>query len=150
MIWKASAAGLGVWLSLVLSIAPASAETRALSYQMLLAVDDPAKPAPTGAPLPAVKSEEVPNGLDTETPGALRYGGAEPAAAVTDEAAEKAAKKNLDDEESSVFKTWWFWALAAGVVGGTVALGVWAAQPTDTPSRPCPAGVAACFGDGRN
>lgn len=150
--WKALAGGLSVYLALGLSTTVVNAAPRALSYQTLLAVDDPGKtPAPNAATAtPAAAEAETPAGFDGETPNALKPDGLETAPAPTDEEIANAAKKNVDDEESSVFKTWWFWALAAGVVGSTVALGVWAAQPSDSPARSCPAGVAACFGDGRN
>jgi hypothetical protein len=48
------------------------------------------------------------------------------------------------------YKKWWFWALSAAVVGGTVALGVWAIDPSVPPARACSIGVIGCFGDGRS
>lgn len=56
-----------------------------------------------------------------------------------------------EDDERPIYKTWWFWALTAAVVGGTVALGV-AMRDTSGPRPPraCPMGVIACFGDGRS
>lgn len=150
--WKALAGGLSVYLALGLSTPAVNAATSPLSYQTLLAVDDPGKtPAAAAATsTPAVPEVETPSGLDGETPNALKPGGLETTTAPSDEELASAAKKSLDEDEPSAFKTWWFWALAAGVVGSTVALGVWAAQPSDSPARPCPAGVIACFGDGRN
>jgi hypothetical protein len=47
------------------------------------------------------------------------------------------------------YKKWWFWALSAAVVGGTVALGAWAIEPSTKPANSCSPGVIACFGDGR-
>ena len=47
------------------------------------------------------------------------------------------------------YKKWWFWALSAAVVGGTVALGAWAIEPSTKPANACSPGVIACFGDGR-
>lgn len=150
--WKALAGGLSVYLALGFSTTVVNAAPRALSYQTLLAVDDPGKaPSPNAAtPTTTAAESEIPSGLDGETPNALKPGGLETTPAPTDEEIANAAKKNVDDEESSVFKTWWFWGLAAGVVASTVALGVWAAQPSDSPARACAAGVVACFGDGRN
>jgi hypothetical protein len=150
--WKALAGGLSVYLALGLFTPNVNAAPRTLSYQTLLAVDDPGKaPGPSATPsAPSATAAETPLGLDGETPNALKPGGLETTPAPADEEIANAAKKKVDDEESSVFKTWWFWALAAGVVGSTVALGVWAAQPSDSPARPCATGVIACFGDGRN
>jgi len=152
MNWKALAGGLSVYLAIGLSTPAANGAPRALSYQTLLAVDDPGKaPAPSAsASTPGAAEAETPGGIDGETPNALKPGGLEQTPAAADEDIANAAKKNVDDEEASVFKTWWFWGLAAGVVGSTVALGVWAAQPSDSPARPCATGVIACFGDGRN
>lgn len=148
--WKVLLGGVGACLALALWSPLALAEPRTFSYETLLAIEDPAKttvkPATGGSP--EVK-DEMPAGLDNETPAALRPGGTEPAP-VTDDVAAKVAKPAPDDEEDSVFKKWWFWTLAAGIVGSTVALGVWAAQPEDTLARPCTAGALACFGDGRN
>jgi hypothetical protein len=48
------------------------------------------------------------------------------------------------------YKKWWFWALSAAVVGGTVALGIWAIDPSVPPARACSIGVIGCFGDGRS
>jgi hypothetical protein len=149
---KALVGGLSVYLAMGLSTPSVQASPRALSYQTLLAIDDPAKPSAkvqaNDAKAAVTETSEL--GLDGETPAALKPGGLDTAPAAPDEKVAEAAKKKFDDEESSVFTTWWFWALAAGVVGSTVALGVWAAQPSDVPARACPAGVTACFGDGRN
>ncbi|HEY0708037.1 MAG TPA: hypothetical protein VGG33_14635 [Polyangia bacterium] len=67
-----------------------------------------------------------------------------------EEAARVAAveeKKEVDP--TPYYKKWWFWAVSAAVVGGTVALGVWAIDPVDQPAKSCSPGVIACFGDGR-
>lgn len=58
-----------------------------------------------------------------------------------------ATARELD--ETPAYKKWWFWALTAVVVGGTVALGKWAAKPTTQPAHSCAPGTVACFGDGR-
>ncbi len=60
----------------------------------------------------------------------------------------KPATAQADD--APAYKKVWFWALTIGLIGGTVALVKWAAKPTNEPPRPCPSGVSACFGDGRN
>jgi hypothetical protein len=61
--------------------------------------------------------------------------------------AEVEEKKVVDP--TPYYKKWWFWAVSAAVVGGTVALGVWAIDPVDQPAKSCSPGVVACFGDGR-
>jgi hypothetical protein len=53
-------------------------------------------------------------------------------------------------EETPVYKTWWFWALTAAVVGGTVIFGVATFKPTENAPLACVPGVVACFGDGRS
>jgi hypothetical protein len=58
-------------------------------------------------------------------------------------------KAQQDADEAPAYKKWWFWALSAVVVGGTIALGAWAAEPSTQPARGCDLGVLACFGDGR-
>ena len=65
------------------------------------------------------------------------------------EAAAQAVEKKREVDQTPYYKKWWFWALTGVVVGGTVALGVWAIEPTKTPAKPCSTGVLACFGDGR-
>ena len=57
------------------------------------------------------------------------------------------APKKVDD--TPYYKKWWFWAVTAAVVGGTVALGVWAVEPTPQKARSCDANAVACFGAGR-
>ena len=52
-------------------------------------------------------------------------------------------------EETPVYKTWWFWALTAAVVGGTVIFGVATFKPTPHAPQACVPMAAACFGDGR-
>ena len=66
-----------------------------------------------------------------------------------DEALQAKQEKKPVADDTPVYKRWWFWALTAAVVGGTVALGVWAIEPTRTPAKNCAPGVIACFGDGR-
>ncbi len=66
------------------------------------------------------------------------------------EARVQADSKKPGSEEAPYYKKWWFWALTAVVVGGTVALGVWAVQPSTVPARACSPGVIGCFGDGRS
>jgi hypothetical protein len=56
----------------------------------------------------------------------------------------------VEQEERPIYKTWWFWALTAAVVGGTVALGLAMREPDkERPPRACTPGVLVCFGDGR-
>lgn len=52
-------------------------------------------------------------------------------------------------DETPAYKKWWFWALTAAVVGGTVALGTWAVDAGSDPAKGCAAGTVLCFGDGR-
>ena len=52
-------------------------------------------------------------------------------------------------DDTPAYKKVWFWVLTGVIIGGTVALGVWAAKPTTQPARSCMPGVLACFGDGR-
>ena len=68
-----------------------------------------------------------------------------------EEAARAEAEKKKQEADAPYYKKWWFWALTAAVVGGTVALGAWAVEP-ERPLRPAPAasGVIGCFGDGRS
>jgi hypothetical protein len=66
-----------------------------------------------------------------------------------EEAARALAEQDRARAESPYYKKWWFWALTAAVVGGTLALGAWAVEPTTPPARACSAGVIGCFGDGR-
>ena len=65
------------------------------------------------------------------------------------DAAAQAVEKKQEVDTTPYYKKWWFWALTGVVVGGTVALGVWAIEPSKTPARSCSPGVLACFGDGR-
>jgi hypothetical protein len=67
-----------------------------------------------------------------------------------DEAARLQAEKEKSQPASPYYKKWWFWALTAVVVGGTVALGAWAVEPSPQPARACSVGVIGCFGDGRS
>ena len=126
--------------AMVFATQSVEAKGPALSYQMLVAVDDPAASSTPAAPTQPV---------DNETPLGLQPD-AEKAAAAEAEEVKAKDKPVVEEEEGSVFKTWWFWALTAGIVGSTVALGVWAAQPGETPARICQPGSIACFGDGRN
>jgi hypothetical protein len=66
-----------------------------------------------------------------------------------EEAKAAAQKKQPDVDDTPVHKKWWFWALTAAVVGGTVGLAVWAIEPSTQPARACTPGVIGCFGDGR-
>lgn len=52
-------------------------------------------------------------------------------------------------DDTPAYKKWWFWALTAAVVGGTVALGKWAVDAGSDPAKGCAAGTRLCFGDGR-
>jgi hypothetical protein len=132
----------GVALATMLLIGSlAQAKGPSLTYHMLLAVDDPVE-GPSVPPRPTQPDSETPVGLTGDAP----HG---PAADVG-EVKSKPSVKDEDEDEGSVFRTWWFWALTAGIVGSTVALGVWAGQPGDTPARICQPDSIACFGDGRN
>lgn len=53
------------------------------------------------------------------------------------------------EDEVPAYKRWWFWALTAAVVGGTIALGALAIDPSTPQARGCTADALACFGDGR-
>jgi hypothetical protein len=64
-------------------------------------------------------------------------------------AAVDAVEKKKEVDPTPYYKKWWFWALTTAVVGGTVALGVWAIDTSTPPARSCSPGVIACFGDGR-
>jgi hypothetical protein len=57
--------------------------------------------------------------------------------------------KKAPAEETPVYKKWWFWALTAAVVGGTVIFGVSTFKPAAHLPNACAAGTQACFGDGR-
>ena len=63
--------------------------------------------------------------------------------------AEAELARKQQQVDTPYYRKWWFWALSAAVVGGTVALGVWAVDPGTKPANACPAGVLVCFGDGR-
>jgi len=58
-------------------------------------------------------------------------------------------EKKKEPDTTPYYKKWWFWALTAAVVGGTVALGAWAVEPSPKPAKACSPGVIGCFGDGR-
>jgi hypothetical protein len=64
-------------------------------------------------------------------------------------AAVDAVEKKKEADPTPYYKKWWFWALTTAVVGGTVALGVWAIDTSTPPAHACSPGVIACFGDGR-
>jgi hypothetical protein len=66
-----------------------------------------------------------------------------------EEAARAQVEKKKEPDTTPYYKKWWFWALTAAVVGGTVALGAWAVEPTAKPARMCSPDVIGCFGDGR-
>lgn len=66
-----------------------------------------------------------------------------------EEEAKAAAQKKQEIDDTPAYKKWWFWALTAAVVGGTVALGVWAVEPSKTLPRACTPGSVGCFGEGR-
>jgi hypothetical protein len=61
----------------------------------------------------------------------------------------KPVKKAEPEEEAPVYKKWWFWALTAAVVGGTVIFGVSTFKPAQHLPAACPPMAVACFGDGR-
>jgi hypothetical protein len=65
------------------------------------------------------------------------------------EEAAKVASQPKKADDTPYYKKWWFWALSAAVVGGTVALGVWAVEPTSKPAMSCDPSAVACFGAGR-
>lgn len=142
---------MAVIAGLLATAAPARADVPRLTMKQLLSVQDPSAPRAGGsaARLQLAASEtataEDTAADDDETPSALT--GAPSAVDETEATAQKPVR--MDEEESSVFKTWWFWALTAAVIGGTVALGVWAAQPEEQPAGLCSPNVIACFGDGR-
>jgi hypothetical protein len=52
-------------------------------------------------------------------------------------------------DDTPVYKKWWFWALTAAVVGGTVAFGALTFTPAEPRPRACPPATRLCFGDGR-
>src|SRR3989337_2285467 len=66
-----------------------------------------------------------------------------------EEAARAQIQTKKEPDTTPYYKKWWFWALSAAVVGGTVALGAWAVDPSVPPARACSVGVIGCFGDGR-
>jgi hypothetical protein len=66
-----------------------------------------------------------------------------------EEAARAQVQTKKEPDTTPYYKKWWFWALSAAVVGGTVALGAWAVEPSQKPPMSCSPGVLACFGDGR-
>lgn len=66
-----------------------------------------------------------------------------------EEAARAQVQVKKAPDTTPYYKKWWFWALSAAVVGGTVALGAWAIDPSTKPANACSPGVIACFGDGR-
>jgi hypothetical protein len=94
---------------------------------------------------PALPAEIPTPATDDETPNGLRQSLVAPTVAASDEGE---AAEPESDEDSNIFTEWWFWAAAAAVVGGTVAVGILASQPSDKPARGCMTGYL-CFGDGR-
>jgi hypothetical protein len=120
--------------------------------------EEPAKPAvaevapaeATTETAPAEETPELPTDIpapatDDETPDGLRRTLVAP---TTVEGADEAEDAPESDEDANIFTQWWFWAAAAAVVGGTVAVGVLASQPADNQARGCMPGYL-CFGDGR-
>lgn len=145
MALKSCVAGWTFAIALTLGLGATARAESLVSREALLAVKDPARLQLRLAQAESPGEDQAAE--DDETPAAL-YG--EPPAAIDEaQTLSKQPPQPVDEEEESVFKTWWFWALTAGVVGGTVALGVWAAQPEDQPAGLCSPGVIACFGDGR-
>ncbi len=131
---------------------PASFAPRpSVPLSALLAVQDPAAtptpPADTaGGPADGEAASEAatpaPDGEEPEGLRRVREPAPDPSLAA------EATAPVVEEEETNVFTTWWFWVLTAAIVGGTVALGVMASQPTDKPANGCMAGYL-CFGDGR-
>jgi hypothetical protein len=64
-------------------------------------------------------------------------------------AAKKPEQPATPHEVVPVYKTWWFWALTAAVVGGTVVFGVATFKPAPHAPMACMPDSVACFGDGR-
>src|SRR5215210_3559964 len=64
-------------------------------------------------------------------------------------AVKQATTTDIPEEPKPLYKTWWFWALTAAVVGGTIIFGVATFKPAENLPRACPLGAVACFGDGR-
>ena len=95
----------------------------------LLANERLLEPSPRA--LAAADSDEPPPHVD---PSAVRKAPPKPVMAADD---------------VPVYKKWWFWAVTAAVVGGTVALGALTFTPMEPRPRACPATSAVCFGDGR-
>lgn len=63
---------------------------------------------------------------------------------------EKPVEKKRVEDDRPIYKTWWFWALTAAVVGGTVTAGVLTIKGSPAPPPlGCPPSTLACFGDGR-
>jgi len=52
-------------------------------------------------------------------------------------------------DEVPVYKKWWFWAVTAAVVGGTIAFGALTFTPVEPRPSACPTTSVTCFGDGR-
>jgi hypothetical protein len=61
----------------------------------------------------------------------------------------KPVKPVVADDDSPVYRKWWFWAVAAAVVGGTIAFGALTFTPAAAHPRACPPTTRLCFGDGR-
>jgi hypothetical protein len=56
--------------------------------------------------------------------------------------------KPVEDDTPS-YKRWWFWALAAAVVGAVTIVGVTTFKPAPHAPQACAPGTITCFGDGR-
>jgi hypothetical protein len=56
--------------------------------------------------------------------------------------------KAVPEDEAPVYKKWWFWAVTAAVVGGTVIFGVSTFKPAQHLPRACSPTAVVCFGDG--
>jgi hypothetical protein len=111
--------------------------TAAVALAQAQAPASPAPPAPGAAPAP---------GPDNPPPTISEVR----AQKEREEAARLQAEKQKPQPDSPYYKKWWFWVLTAAVVGGTVALGAWAVEPSPQPARACSLGVIGCFGDGRS
>jgi hypothetical protein len=83
------------------------------------------------------------------SPRALAAADDEPPAHEDSRAVKPRPVKAAPEDEAPVYKKWWFWALTAAVVGGTVLFGVTTFKPAQHLPTACPPTTVACFGDGR-
>ena len=104
------------------------------------------------APAAEAPTEFTPESVSLQLDDSEKPIGARKAARKAPDAALGLPTKELApaaEVEAPIYKKWWFWVVAAAVVGGIVAVGVVVSQPAGASIHPCPTDVVGCYGEGR-